>query len=271
MAVLPSFGGRCETLFSTPAPSTRSGVGASITPVKDSASKTFFVTPVFSTEDLVELPSDVGLDYRIKKEDTEQSLSCFRGIALDPNFTRAQVFLIKDGPLCIGVATLFAVPYKNLNKEIYFKRTDHKLVAQSFLELFPIHPDSFVIETGKMKILPQYRHKKLGEAILSQVLVPMIEQLCSSSHYEIIVKCATEGYLEGTIRDKMYQITRGLFTKEAGEIQISPEMEPLLGRVHSAAMFTSNQARRMQLDSLPGVVSFSLGPVFAKVIRNFSS
>jgi hypothetical protein len=238
-----------------------------IVQVQDNEGKIFSVTPVRVSEDLARVSQGLGLDYRTKKEDTEQSLSCFRGIELDPNFTRSQVFLINDGSTCVGVATLFAIPYKNLTREIYFKKNGGKLLAQPFSELFPVRPNSFVIETGWMQILPQYRHKKLGEAVLAHVLLPTIEKLCSQSKEEIVVKCSAAGCADKITRQRLFKVAHEFLLTDTKEIPISLAMEPTLGQVNPEALFTSNQSG-VRLNRLSEVFNFSLGPVFAKVIAN---
>lgn len=248
----------CQMICHTSSTGSKKEFYASIVHVQDSEKRIFSVIPVYSIEELSHVPKDIRLDYRIKKEDTEQSLSCLRGIALDPNFTRAQIFLINDGNACIGISTLFVVPYKNLINDVYFKKIDKKLIPQSFSKLFDVQPGSFVIETGLMKILPQYRKKKLGKAVLSGILIPAIKELCSLSRKEIILKFSAAGCAD--------KATQELLFKSSGEISISKEMEACLGKVHSEAMFTSMQAGRMQLKPLPDVFNRSLGPVFAKVI-----
>ena len=236
-----------------------------ISDVKDSEGKIFSISPVYSLEDLEHISTTVDLDYRVKKEDTEKTLSCLKGIALDPHFTRAQVFSIKDKETCIGVATLIVIPYSNRISDIYFKRVDDELVVQPFSELFTQHPNSFVIETAFMKILPQYRHKKLGEAIINQVFLPIIGNLCSQSLDEIIVKSGAQGGPSFAIQEKMIQIFKNALLTGCGRISISEEMETYLGQARPESTFSLHQSMK-HLDLIPNVFNFCLGPVFAKII-----
>jgi len=147
--------------------------------IQDNEGKIFTVTTVSSSEQFVRVAQDVGRDPRISTEDTSQSLSCLHGIALDPNFTRSQFFAIYDNHLCIGIATLIVIPYKNRASDICLKRIGDKLIAEPFSTPFYSQPGSFVIEIAMMQILPPYRHKKLGESIVKKVLLPIIDNLCT--------------------------------------------------------------------------------------------
>ncbi len=234
----------------------------SIKTIQDNTGKIFSVTSISTLEELISISQKIGKDYRIEKDDTEQCLSCLRGISLDYNFTRSQIFSIYDGEDCIGIATLFVIPYSRIKDLIFFEINNEKLVAKQFSELFNVPFNSFIIEPGYIAILPEYRHKKLGEAIVKDILFPIIEDISSKSRENVIIICGAQGHADKNTFGIMKEISK----KKLGEVLISDEIRTILGKARPESMFSLHQVQKY-LHYLDGIVGISLGPVFVRQIK----
>ena len=235
--------------------------------IQNNEGKSFNVYPVNSSDELQSATKELSKDYRTTEGDTEISCSSFRGIDLDSEHIRSQVFAIKDNSLVVGIATLIVTPFKHLSQRGFVKLEQDSLVFKSMQETLDINDqDTFVIETGWCEIIPEYRNTKLGCAIVNQLIVPTIENLSNSlyKNKKLLIICETQGPLEA----KDYRKIRAIFEKYTeGQTNVKIPMpnnfESMLGQVNPEAKFTSVMAEKFNFELLP-VYNFALGPVFVK-------
>lgn len=229
--------------------------------VRDNTGKSYSITSPKSFDEL-RLPEGLGLDYRVVIKDTDDSRSCLEKIALDPESSRSQIFLIKDNDSVIGLATLLSTPHKYFYKMGYLKLVDGKLILKSFSELFnPTNAQSFVIELGWFLILPSYRGKKLAKSVLTEVLVPTIRALVRNAPYEIFITCSARGDVDSRTSCLMRQKWETHLTGGTNEVTINDLVQ--LGKVHPESKFTATMAK-MQLTLQKDVFALSQGPVFLR-------
>lgn len=236
--------------------------------IKNAEGKNFGVVTVSSPQDLEQVPENIGIDQRIKTENTDSELACFNGLALDPEHTRTQVYLVYDKSSCIGVATLLVTPYKNLTQDIYFKKDNNTLKALPFSKLFAMSDNTFVIEAGWMSVLPEYRGKGLGKAIFSQVLLPAFKKLYAQAPNQIVMKCSVTGHASMELEKRISEISDKYFSTGESETYITPEIANELGQIDPEAEFTKVQAMKMNMQQLSEVYNTSLGPVFATKVSS---
>lgn len=236
--------------------------------VQNNEEKSFEIIPVNSVEDLDAIPQEVHFDYRVTKKDTEKSRSCLKGIALDFDHVRSQIFAIKDGSSTIGLATLIVTPFKYLHQKGLLRVDDNKVYLSSLREMLDINDeDTFVIDLGWFNLLAQYRNKKLGQAVLHKVLVPTIEHLAKTVYNDkkVLLFCSPRGCLNGKTWKSIHEIWQTNLAGERIEIEVSgaTNFHNMLGEVYPDSKFTEVMAERFNFERLPGY-SFTLGPVFIK-------
>ncbi len=226
----------------------------------------FSITSINSLEDLANLPKELVLDYRLTFKDTNEDLSCLKGIELDPEYNRSQLFVIKKDAQIIGICTLFYIPYKQLQKKTYITLEKSRLISKSILELLKIHnPDTFVIEPGWFQLLPEYQNQSLGTKIVFQFLIPKIKNLIAKTSTDLFFLCSASGLIDHKVRKIMAEQLKTLTTEG---VAIPKEELSKLGKINSKAVFTSITAQKMGFILLDNIFNNSLGPVY---IRQFSS
>lgn len=232
--------------------------------IQDSNGKEFSIVPATSQEDLL---NELPLDNRVTLNDTLDRRSCFRGLALDSEYTRSQVFVIKDNAKPIGIATLICIPYKNFDKHGYIKLENHELVFKSYQELGMHNPNSFIITIGWFFILPEYRGKKLGSNIFTNFLIPQIKILIQEASADLFIIVSAQGTADDQLKRK---ITNAWKTRSQNNIALLEETADKLGKVATHAMFTVATAKKMGLLPETDLFSLNLGPVFIKKLsRDF--
>lgn len=231
----------------------------------------YVVEEVTSSAQLEAISNTVGLDYRIHREDTSESLSCLHPIALDEHYTRSKVWGLKKDGAVVGVATLLVEPSQHFANTLYLKKEVETLLVQPCSTLFTTPLNSlplFLIEIGSLKILPSHRHVGLASALISKIVIPTIQELLQHASSSVVVVCAANG---AVLRPELLIIQRAFRTYETMRliqpVTITPEMRPYLGQASPEAIFTPHMAKKMGLQEQEGVFSMTLGPVFWKVIE----
>lgn len=235
--------------------------------IKNNERKSFDVIPVNSVEDSNAIPKELGMDYRLNIEDTKRSCSYLKGIDLDVERIRSQVWAIKDGSSVIGVATLIVTPFKHLSRKGFLQFDGTKIIFKSIKEILDVDdPDIFVIETAWFCILPKYRNKKLGKAFVSQVLISTIENLVKTVYKKkkVLIISQAGGCLNGETLRKIHDSWKKYLEGEVDvKIPMPENFYNMLGKVDSNAKFTSIMAQKFNFECLK-VYGFSLGPTFMK-------
>lgn len=228
----------------------------------------YSVSPVSSKAEFEEVSKKLTIDFRIQTDDTDEKLSCFKGVSLDPDHSRAELFCIKQGASIIGVATLLSVPYKNLDKRLYVKQKKNHLVVQSPIEIYHIKKkDTFLVEVGWLQLLPAYRKKHLGQAIVAQVLIPTIKKLLRQTSGDVLVTCCAEGAACTQVQSRLSHAITLYTLGKVGKIVITNEIQSLIGKIAEGAFFTPATATRMNLSEAEDFFDISLGPVFSHWYR----
>jgi hypothetical protein len=232
--------------------------------IQNNEDKNFDVVSVDSVEILKTIPKELGFDYRVNSEDTEESCSFLKGIALDLEHVRSQIFIIKDGSSVIGMATLIATPFKYLNKKGFLQLDAGKIVLKSIKEILDINDsNTLILEVGWFHILPKYRNEKLGSSFVSKVLTAAIQNLVSIvfKDKKIFIVCSAKGCADMKMRKSFGKAwKKHLEEKSDGTISVP---DNLLGKVDPQSQFTSIIAQRLHFEPLQ-IYNFSLGPVFIK-------
>jgi len=224
----------------------------------------FSITPINSFEDIVNRPKELILDYRLTLNDTEEALSYLKGIALDPEYIRSQLFFIKKDSQIIGIITLFCIPYKQLHKKSYLTLENSKLISKPISELLKLHnPDSFVIETGWLQLLSEYQNQKLGTTIVFQFLIPKIKEVISKTSAEIFILCSAKGLIDPKVRKTMFEQLKAGSTED---LKVPKTEYHKLGKINPKAIFSFITAEKMKLSILKSIFNYSLGPVFIREV-----
>ncbi|NGX63155.1 MAG: hypothetical protein KR126chlam6_00562 [Candidatus Anoxychlamydiales bacterium] len=224
----------------------------------------FSISPINSFEDIASLPKELILDYRLTLNDTEEALSYLKGIALDPEYTRSQLFFIKKDAQIIGIITLFCIPYKQLHKKKYLTLENSKLISKPILELLKFHnPDTFIIETGWLQLLSEYQNQKLGTKIVFQFLIPKIKEIIAKTSAEIFVLCSAAGLIDPKVRRIMSKQLKAGATED---LKVPEEEYSKFGKSNPKAVFSSITAQKMHLLALQNIFNLSLGPVFIRKV-----
>ncbi|NGX41691.1 MAG: hypothetical protein KR126chlam4_01537 [Candidatus Anoxychlamydiales bacterium] len=231
--------------------------------IQDSDGRKYLIVSVNSSEDLIDFPDELGLDSRAIPKDNLETLSYFKSFALDPNYTRSILYLIKDEAKIIGVITLFCIPYVNFSKNGYIKLEGEKLVFKSLLEILnPETTNSFVIEFGWFQILPEYRNKKLASNIFNDFLYPMISSIQAKNPAKIFLVASAQGIADNETKKNIRSIWHS--NKSLLNLDIKQEK---LGLIKSTATFTSLITQKFKIAPLPNTFHFSFGPIFISSIN----
>ncbi len=239
------------------------------TRVQNSEKQNFDIVPVSTLTELDTIKKKFGLDYRVTKEDTTDSLSSLKGITLDYEHIRSQVFAIKDGSLVVGVATLIVTPSKYFSKKCFLKREDNYFLFKTINEILDNNEYNFIIEPAWLFLLPEYRNKNLGLTILNQVFMQTGKQLFDEFYKD--TKNLVLFFAQGRVDRKMSELIR----KAQGEylsgdlgvkVEIPAYLNNLLGEINPQSTFTLSMAESFNFETLP-VYDFSLGPVFMKKLE----
>lgn len=222
----------------------------------------FSITSINSLEDLANLPKELILDYRLTFKDTNEDRSCLKGIDLDPEYNRSQLFVIKKDAQIIGICTLFYVPYKQLPKKTYITLEKSRLISKSILELLKFdNPDTFVIEVGWFQLLTEYQNQNLGTKIVFQFLIPKIKKLIAKTSTDFFLLCSASGLIDHKVRKIMAEQLKTLTTEG---VEIPKEELSKLGKINPKAVFTSITATKIGLMLWDNVFNQSLGPVYMR-------
>jgi len=247
--------------------------GKGVRTLYDREGHQFSFISLTSLQGLKQFPGDMGLDHRVVLFDTEETLSCFKGVALDPNYRRGQIFLIKDSFSIVGVATLIVVPSKNLAKRLFLKKVGNRLFVEPFSKMSLVNSSSvFLIEVGWLKILPEYQHKGLGEVIVAKGLIPVIKELRASASPkdEVIVMCTSEGIQNGMVQRFVSQAQDDYESGKSEGVLLTKEVKPYLGKTREESLFTPDAAQRMGLHLMKNEFDLSFAPMFATVFHEGS-
>jgi len=234
------------------------------------SNKKIDVISVRSPTDLDSMLKELIMDYRISKKDTNDSLSFLKGIEVDPNYRRSQLFIIKDDKSIIGVSTIIITPFKHISKIVFLKKTDKKkeFVFKSIKEILNInYQESYIIELGWFQLLPKYRGKKIAKNTVAQVLIPLIKKLVLTNfeNKKFIIMCSVSGLANPMLKKQIKsKIDNYLENKGNAKIQISDDS--FLGKVHPNAKFTSFMSEKNDFKKLTSIYNFGLGPVFARKV-----
>lgn len=212
-------------------------------------------------DDLQHLPNGLVLDRRILHLNADWKC----GLNPDLEHSHFQVYIIKDKTQIVGLTTLLCIPYKNLFHHGYLQVNNGVARLKPIPEVLGIHhPDTIMIECGFTQLLPAYRKKKLGVAILNNVILPQIQECVTKFSGKAFVLCSAQGTADSSTTRRI----RNLWDQYLNKTPIGDISIPLedLGKVDPQARFTEIAAKSMGLQSLYNVYSFSLGPVFIRKV-----
>lgn len=236
--------------------------------IQDKAGQKWPVTTVTTPKELLAISKSLQLDSRIAVQDTAKRRSCLKGISLDSTVSSSQIFCIKKEGQPIGIATLLVSPRAHFDHCLTFKMRGSKLIVKPLPHLYPLSTTTqFLVEVGWLNILPKYRGRGLGIALISEVVVPAIKKIIHSANDPVLVICSAEG----TSGKQINQLTLRAFNqyreKQQSSLSITHFIRSCLGQTSSDALFTPYMAEKMDLKRLEGVFNLSLGPVFANEFR----
>jgi hypothetical protein len=226
------------------------------------------VIPLSSIKDFSNIPDELGMDYRVSKHDTSESLSFLKGLDVDPNYRRSQIFLIKDGKSIIGLSTILITPFKHLSKMGFIKDrvNNNSVVLKSIAEILNIKTsNTYIITLGWLKISPKYRGKKIAKTTVCNVILPTVKKIISTynKYNNFITLCSATGLADSNNKRQFKSKWLNSLNKKS-EATIELANKHLLGQVHPEAQFTFFMARNNKFKKLSDVYNFSFGPVFIK-------
>ena len=224
--------------------------------IYDCNKKPYTVIMPGSLEKLKNLPDGLNLDRRI-------SLQSKIGLHPDLDHSCYQVFFIKDKTKVIGLTTLFAVPYKELSKQGYLVVKNNIVTLRPITAILAIqNPNSLIVECGFTQLLPAYRAKKLGVAMIKEIIVPTILNLRKKFHGDVFVICSAQGVASQSLYNRIQNFWNQ-YLKTASDSEISIPMNNL-GKISPHARFTEIAAKSFDMKQLENVYQFRFGPVFVK-------
>jgi hypothetical protein len=214
-----------------------------------------------SSEELKTLPDGLFLDRRISQRSDEWQ----NGLHPDLDHSRFQVFLVKNKTEVIGLTTLFIVPYKDLSKQGCLEVKKDIVSLKPITKILDIqNPNTLMMECGFTQLLPDYRGKKLGIALLNEIIFPKALDLRKRFSGDIFFFCSAQGVESPSFVHRIQNVWNQYLQGACGD-KISIPMDNL-GKIAPQAKFTEQAAMSLGLKRLENIFHFRLGPVFVRKI-----
>ncbi len=146
--------------------------------VKNSKGKEYTVEPVTTEKEFNAIPKTMGTDFRISLYDNDRCRSCLSGIDYDPDFTRSQVYTIKNENSIVGVITTHIMPAKQLAKLGCIRKENNTIVFHSQKNaLGLLNNNGYSIVQGLFTILDEHKGNDLPTHIQKQFQLPYVNDL----------------------------------------------------------------------------------------------